>query len=85
MKYLLTALVLSLVLTACTNPEGAASTLAAQGYTDIEIKPYGIMNAFQCSEDDQLRTRFRAKSPSGAIVNGVVCQGFLKGSTIRFD
>jgi len=61
---------------------GAVNTLTRQGYVDIEITGRSFWG---CSEDDVWRTKFSAISPSGHAVRGVVCEGILKGSTIRFD
>lgn len=72
-----------LTLAACTAPESAERTLRQQGYTDIRTGGY---SAFGCSEKDTFATKFSARSPSGHQVNGVVCKGLFKGSTIRlFD
>jgi hypothetical protein len=78
MRYLIIA---SLALLAsCTAPNTAERTLVANGYTDVEIRGYAL---FGCGEDDQFRTKFRATAPSGMTVDGVVCGGLFKGSTIR--
>ena len=61
---------------------GTVNTLTRQGYTNIEITGRAF---FGCSEDDVWRTKFSATSPSGHAVNGIVCEGILKGSIIRFD
>jgi len=62
-----------------TNQDKAYAALQRDGYEQIEIIGYA---PFACSEDDFYRTKFRAKK-SGYIVEGVVCQGLWKGSTIR--
>jgi hypothetical protein len=64
----------------CTNPDTATQALLDAGYSDIEITGYSF---FGCSEDDTFKTGFIAKSARGKDVKGVVCSGFLKGSTIR--
>jgi hypothetical protein len=69
-----------LTLAACTQPDDARRTLEAAGYSDIEITGY---KAFGCSEDDYFHTGFRATGVNGQPVEGVVCGGWLKGSTIR--
>ena len=77
------AIVLSLLFCAsCTAPGSAQKALQAAGYTDIKITGY---NFFGCSEDDFYHTGFRARGANGVIVEGTVCQGILKGSTIRLD
>jgi len=74
---------LVLLTTSCTNPEGANKALIDAGYHPVEVKGYGW---FDCSDDDLYSTRFRAYSAdSSHIVTGCVCQGLLKGKTIRLD
>jgi hypothetical protein len=78
-------LILSMAVAAlcgCTAPDRSTSALKAAGYTDIELTGYSF---FACSESDQFATGFRAKGPTGVKVEGTVCAGFLKGSTIRLD
>lgn len=75
-------LVLALFLTGCTSEVSARKVLADQGYTRIEITGYRY---FGCSADDEFHTGFKAVSPAGHEVSGVVCAGWMKGETIRFD
>ncbi len=82
MKSLGYLVVCALALTGCTRADKAQSTLEDQGYTDIHMTGYAF---FACSSDDTFHDGFTAKSPSGKTVEGVVCGGLLKGSTIRFD
>lgn len=82
MKNLLIAVIAALALTACTSEESAVKALTSAGYSDITITGYGW---FDCSEDDTFATRFKAKGPTGQAVEGTVCKGMLKGSTIRLD
>lgn len=70
------------LLSACTSPVDAKRVLEQQGYTEVITGGYGW---FACSKSDNFSTKFKAKSPSGVPVSGVVCGGILKGSTIRFD
>lgn len=74
--------VLALVsLCGCTRPDNAREVLEAQGYTDITITGYKF---FGCaSKEDFFRTGFVATSPNGTRVEGVVCEGLLKGATVR--
>lgn len=67
---------------ACQSPEAARKTLEDNGFTHVEITGY---KWFTCDEKDTFSTGFKATSPSGKQVSGVVCGGFLKGNTIRFD
>ena len=77
---ILTALIL--LLSGCTNPDRALRTLTEAGYSDIKLNGYGWL---ACSEDDIFTTTFQATGPSGKPVEGTVCNGLLKGATIRFN
>jgi hypothetical protein len=72
---------LLLILTSCTDKIDAERTLVINDFTEIEITGYKILG---CSQDDIYHTGFRATSPNGHKVEGVVCKGIFKGSTIRF-
>ena len=75
------ALGLALVASGCTAPKQAREVLLDAGYSEVEMGGY---DWFGCSEDDALRTKFKAKGPTGRPVQGVVCAGlFFKGATIR--
>ena len=65
-----------------TDPKGATRTLVDAGYTDIEITGYRWLGG---SDSDTFRTGFKATSPTGKRVSGIVCSGWFKGYTIRFD
>ena len=66
-----------------TDPESARRVLTESGYTDIQITGY---RAFGGSESDWYITEFRATSPNGNRVSGVVTKGaWRKGNTIRLD
>jgi hypothetical protein len=75
-----------LLLAACTRPEKTQRVLEAQGLKDIEITGYRL---FGCDSgkgsDDGWHTGFKATAPNGTKVTGVVCEGLLKGATIRYD
>lgn len=64
----------------CTRPDEARKVLGQAGYTDIKPGGYCV---FCCSKDDTFHTEFTAKGPTGQPVSGVVCSGWMKGSTIR--
>lgn len=83
MKIKLFLLALALFgLTSCTQPDKAYMILERDGYTNINIEGYAW---FGCSEDDNYRTKFTAIK-NNQSVEGVVCSGFMKGSTVRtFD
>ncbi|WP_417219036.1 hypothetical protein [Achromobacter spanius] len=72
-------------LTGCSDAQNAQRILRNSGYSEIQITGY---QWFGCGKDDPVRTGFTAKSPSGAHVTGMVCQGwgwFSKGATVRFE
>lgn len=83
MKKIITLVIASsIILGACSRPQQAKEVLEKQGYTEVETQGYSL---FGCSEDDVFRTKFTAKSPSEEDVEGVVCSGWFKGATIRFN
>ncbi|UTC28077.1 hypothetical protein GURKE_00450 [Brevundimonas phage vB_BpoS-Gurke] len=71
----------ALLLSGCTvNERTARGALEANGMRDIQLSGPAI---FGCSEDDSFTRKFEATTLSGSRVRGVVCQGFLKGATVR--
>ena len=58
----------------------AEKALKAQGYTQIKLTGHKV---FACSRSDDYNEGFEATSIAGVRVQGVVCMGFVKGSTIR--
>jgi len=76
------ALVLFLLVSACTDESRAARILRAQGYKNVTIEGY---RWFSCSKDDTYHTGFSAVAPSGEAVEGVVCCGIMKNCTVRLD
>lgn len=77
----LVSFVVVAMLAGCVDSDTASNVLSANGFKDIVITGY---DAFGCSDEDSFRTAFQATSPSGQRVTGVVCSGYMKGSTIRF-
>lgn len=75
----------AILLTSCTQPDRSTRILEEQGYSEIQTLPYNLRSHFACSEDDDFRTPFIAKAQNGNTVKGVVCSGFFKGATVRFD
>lgn len=75
-----------LVLVGCTKPEKTRTLLEAQGLSDVKITGYRF---FGCDSgkgsDDNWHTGFEATGPTGKRVTGVVCEGLLKGATVRYD
>lgn len=83
MKRFLLALALVLPLAACSvSQTDADRTLNSMGITDVQLGGYAW---FGCSEDDQIRTKFTGTGVNGQPVSGILCGGFLKGTTVRFD
>lgn len=82
MKSRLLILAIAVMCGACTSPSSAQRVLTDNGYTDIKAGGYGW---FSCDEKDTFATKFTAKASNGRRVSGVVCAGWLKGNTIRFD
>ena len=74
------AVLLSGLVAACSDPKGAKKALSDAGYSDIETNGYSF---FACGKDDNFSTSFKAKGPTGRQVQGAVCSGWFKGSTIR--
>lgn len=71
------------LLSACgVNPNDAKRSLEAQGMKDVKIGGYAFLG---CGERDNFRSSFTAIGANGQPVSGVVCSGFLKGITVRFD
>jgi hypothetical protein len=64
------------------NERAAKTTLEAQGMTNVEIGGYPLWG---CDEGDTFKSKFTATGASGQPVSGVLCSGFLKGITVRFD
>lgn len=66
---------------ACTDAEEAVDALDTLGMTEIEITGY---RWFGCGKE-WFHTGFVAINPKGKRISGVVCAGWLKGATVRFD
>jgi hypothetical protein len=83
MKKIILIAIIAVVSTSCTNKKGAEQALLDAGYHPIKVGGYAW---FGCGEDDFYHTKFEAyNSDSTRIVKGQVCQGLLKGKTIRID
>lgn len=70
-------------LAACSDPKTAQRALDGMGFSDIEVLGWGPFAG--CSDKDTFVTKFRAKNAKGHMVSGVVCNGWFKGATVRFD
>jgi hypothetical protein len=74
---------LGLALAGCTDPQGAERALDDAGFTNVKTTGY---RWFGCDgNSDQFHDGFEATNPRGKSVTGVVCGGWMKGKTIRFD
>ncbi len=81
-RALLPILPILLCLTACSDEPRARSALEDAGFADIEFTGWSWTS---CGREDTYKTHFAATNVRGKRVTGVVCSGWLKGSTIRFD
>ena len=57
-------------------------TVEAAGLTDVEP---GSWAPLSCSDGDRFRSHFKAKNAAGNAVHGVVCCGFMKACTVRYE
>lgn len=73
----------TLLLASCgVNPTTATRALEAQGLTNVQIEGYSWLG---CGKEDTFASNFSATGVNGAAVTGSVCQGFFKGTTVRYD
>lgn len=81
LKLCLVAVVLicGVVLTSCSDEEGATKILTKQGYTNIRTDGHAYM---ACPKDYNVTTRFYATAPNGQNTKGAVCRGFLFRNSI---
>lgn len=83
MKKLTIAILVIALSTSCTDESAAERVLKDAGYHPIEVGGYSV---FKCGKGDQYATKFKAYNHDKTrIVTGVICQGWLKGKTIRLD
>ena len=82
MKKIILLMVASIFMfSGCSDKDGVKSFLERQGYKYVTTESGNI---FSCGKNDVYATKFYAKNPNGFDVTGVVCEGVLKGKTIRF-
>jgi len=80
MKY---AVLIGLILLAgCSDVPSTKNALDNIGFTDVESTGYRV---FGCGDDYTFHTGFIARNQKGKTVTGVVCSGWLKGSSVKFD
>lgn len=83
MKSALTMLAAAcLLLAGCSDEQTARRVLAANGLHDIRITGYRWLG---CAKDEAYSTGFSATTTGGETITGVVCSGWGKGATVRFD
>ncbi len=68
-----------------TDSDGAKATVEKAGFNEVKTNGYGWFSCGIGQDSDVWRTDFTAKNPKGEDVSGTVCEGILKGSTLRFD
>ena len=83
MKKILAIALIGIMCAGCSDADTARRALDNMGFTEIETFGYSFWAG--CSKDDTFVTKFRAKNVNGKMVTGVVCNGWLKGATVRFD
>ncbi|MBL1147603.1 MAG: hypothetical protein HND56_12145 [Pseudomonadota bacterium] len=65
------------------DQDGARAALQNDGrFTQIDV---GGRDSFSCGKGDLYRTHFTALNQNNKKVEGTVCAGIFKGSTIRLD
>ena len=82
MRKILLVMSAAVLLAACDDPKAARKALGNLGFTNVETKGYSW---FGCGKDDSFSTAFEATNAQGQRVTGVVCSGWFKGATVRFD
>ncbi len=74
----------SVGLSGCTE-DNAYSAAQSMGFTEIQTEHSFLTGFLKCGEGEGLFSYdFTAKNSKGQAVSGYVCQGPLKGSTVRF-
>jgi hypothetical protein len=66
------------------DAEGAKATVEkTTTLHDVTIKDERSL--FGCGKGDLYRTKFSAVNDKGQKVDGIVCKGIFKGSTVRYE
>ncbi len=55
------------------------------GFSDVKVEYSSSATLVKCGQDDNFGWKFQATNPVGKHVEGYVCNGFTKGSTVRFE
>jgi hypothetical protein len=80
---MIAALAATTLIAGCgVNPDSAKRSLEAQGITQVQIGGYPFWG---CSKGDNFASKFTGIGANGKPVSGVLCSGFLKGITVRYD
>ncbi len=66
----------------CEDADRARATLEDYGFTNINVGGY---EPFTCGDDYTFSNEFEATNPQHRRVHGVVCCGYLKGCTVKFQ
>lgn len=69
------------------EPDAAVRALEAQGFVEIELKEktYWWVSFRGCGSSDSVKFEFAAYNVRGNPVNVIVCDGWFKGATVRFE
>lgn len=76
------AIGLLLTLGACSDAPATVRAVENSGMTEARATGYRFWG---CDEKDIFHTGFIARNARGQEVTGVVCSGWFKGATVRFD
>lgn len=75
-------LLLALFFISCTSQPTAAHILEAHGFHQYELKGKDM---FGCGKGDWFFGQRFVATRDGQTFTGVVCSGWLKGATLRFN
>ena len=64
--------------------DSAQNAVESLGFTEVKVEYSAKTTIVKCGEDDNFGWNFSGTNPQGKHVTGYVCNGFLKGSTVRF-
>jgi hypothetical protein len=83
-KKIIALVLMSAALVACSDSKAAKKALDDQGYTHVSTQGRpGFLFWFSGCADDTFATGFTAKNINGKTIEGVVCNGWFKGATVR--
>lgn len=64
--------------------DNAQQAVENLGFTDVKVEYSASTTILKCGQDDNFGWNFTGKNVQGKQVSGYVCNGFTKGSTVRF-